>query len=244
VGGLTLARAAQQPRFARRDAELLLVFGFQIALSLMAAHAQRRVVALFGDLGRANLSSVEALSEALGVFDSYTREHSKRVAAYARLLGRHLGLDEASLEQIFIGGLLHDVGKLGVGDETLHKSETLTSAEFDRVKLHPVLGAKILSAIPTFEHATLAVRHHHERYDGMGYPDGLVGEAIPLCARIVAVVDAYDSMTSNRPYRPAVSDGEALQGLAVSAGAHLDNTLLAAWAELVRGGAHLDCLRA
>jgi response regulator RpfG family c-di-GMP phosphodiesterase len=239
VGGLTLARAADATPFVRHDAELLLVFGFQIALSLMAAHAQHQVLALFGDLGRATLSSVEALSEALGVFDPYTREHSRRVAAYARLLGERLGLDQARLEQLAIGALLHDVGKLGVGDETLHKSEALTSAEFDRVKLHPVLGAKILSAIPAFAEAALVVHYHHERYDGMGYPDGLVGEAIPLMARMVTVVDSFDSMTSDRPYRPAVSDAEALQGLAASAGAHLDDALLHVWTDLVRQGAHL-----
>jgi putative nucleotidyltransferase with HDIG domain len=140
------------------------------------------------------------LAQAVELRDDYTGNHTQRVTRYAMLLGEKLELPEDQLELIKIGGPLHDIGKIGIDDAILRKPGRLTGEEYEVMKTHTTKGAEILSSVPEMAPIIPIVRSHHERWDGTGYPDNLAGEDIPLLARIVAVADAFDAMTSNRPY--------------------------------------------
>jgi len=147
---------------------------------------------------------IHCLAASIDARDSYTWGHSERVARIAVALGRHLGLPRAALSDLYVAGLLHDIGKLATPDEILQKNGPLTEAEFAKVKEHPVVGEALLTRVDALNHIRPVVRHHHERYDGCGYPDRLEGERIPLLARIMAVADSFDAMNSDRPYRKAL----------------------------------------
>jgi putative nucleotidyltransferase with HDIG domain len=154
---------------------------------------------------------IEALARAMNARDELTHQHAQRVQRYAGALARETGIsDHLMLEAIDVAALLHDVGKLGIPDGVLHKPGPLTQDEYDQVKQHAIIGADILSAIAFPGPLALIVRHHHENWDGTGYPDGLRGESIPLGARVLAIVDCYDALTSDRPYRRALSQGCAV----------------------------------
>src|SRR5215216_2312389 len=154
--------------------------------------------------------------------DGYTAEHAVEVARLSRLVGMDLGFNEEELEALVQGALLHDLGKLGVADAILEKPGPLTEEEWVVVKRHSEIGAKMIEPLESLSGAVPVVRHHHERPDGTGYPDGLEGEQIPLAARIVAAADAYDVMVRGRPYRPKSSPAEALQELWREAGSQFD----------------------
>ena len=147
------------------------------------------------------LHVVSSLASAIDAKDTYTNGHSTRVAYYSREIARRAGYPSSRLENIYMMGLLHDVGKIGIPDAVINKPARLTDEEYDIIKKHPVLGAKILEEISEMPSLANGARWHHERYDGKGYPDGLIGEKIPEEARIIAVADAYDAMTSSRSYR-------------------------------------------
>jgi response regulator RpfG family c-di-GMP phosphodiesterase len=150
------------------------------------------------------LASIQSLAEALELKDPYTRGHSIRVSKYASTIARAMGLHGDILRQIELGGHVHDIGKIGVRETVLNKAERLTADEYEHIMTHPVLGWRILAPLLADRPSALnIVRSHHERYDGLGTPDGLNGAGIPLEARIVAVADALDAMTSDRPYRPS-----------------------------------------
>jgi putative two-component system response regulator len=142
-----------------------------------------------------------ALASAIDAKDTYTRGHSLRVAQYTRDLAIHMGKSEEEVNDMYYVGLMHDVGKIGIPDQIIKKSEKLTEEEYETVKQHPAIGAKILNNISELPGISFGAHWHHERYDGKGYPDGLAGEEIPEVARIVCVADAYDTMTSKRSYR-------------------------------------------
>lgn len=150
---------------------------------------------------RMSMQIVKTLSGAIDAKDTYTNGHSTRVAEYSKLIAMHAGYDAKGQEEIYMMGLLHDVGKIGVPDAIINKPARLSDEEFDTIKNHPVMGARILKNITEFPRLATGARWHHERYDGMGYPDGLSGTDIPEEARIIAVADAYDAMTSRRSYR-------------------------------------------
>jgi len=154
-------------------------------------------------------TTLQALSNALDVRDSETEGHSRRVVEYMELIIGQLSVPTDHLAMLRRGALLHDIGKIGVPDNVLRKPAALSDAEWVLMKRHPEHGARIISRIPFLEDVSRIVRHHHERWDGRGYPDGLAGEAIPLGARIFAVGDSFDAMTSDRPYRRAMSVEEA-----------------------------------
>src|SRR5215211_1876386 len=154
--------------------------------------------------------------------DGCTAEHAAEVARLSRMVGLHLGFDKEGLESLVHGALLHDLGKISVADEILAKPGTLTEEEWAAVKLHPQIGAQMIEPIEPLFGALPVVRHHHERPDGSGYPDGLEGDEIPLAARIVAAVDAYDVMIRGRPFRPKSSPSEALRELSREAGRQFD----------------------
>ena len=149
------------------------------------------------------------------------RGHARRVAVYAALTAQRIGLDPAAVTRIRRAGALHDIGKAEVPHEVLRSTRPLAGEEFELVRAHAHAGARAVSVLGD-EELTAIVRHHHERFDGGGYPDGLAGEAIPIGARIVAVADTFDAVTSERPYRPALDQERALQLLEREAGAQLD----------------------
>src|SRR5947208_723332 len=181
---------------------------------------EERVAAQASRLEEMFLAGVQALAEALELKDPYTRGHSVRVSQYSSLLARTLRLDDDTVRQIELGGHVHDIGKIGVREAVLNKTEKLTPEEYEHIMIHPIVGWKVLA--PLLGDAPVAlniVRSHHERIDGRGVPDGLAGEQIPLEARIVAVADALDAMTSGRPYRGReMTLDEALDELRRSAG--------------------------
>ncbi len=152
-------------------------------------------------LEKAYLESIETLRYTVEAKDSYTKGHSDRVSAYSVLIGEKLGLSKEELKTLKIGGLFHDIGKIGVSDAILLKNTKLTDDEYSEIKNHPAIGKHILSNATIFKDLIPIVYHHHEKYDGTGYPEQLKGENIPLLARIVAVADSFDAMTSNRSYR-------------------------------------------
>jgi uncharacterized protein len=156
-------------------------------------------------LERTHFETVMAFSEALEARDVYTAGHSRRVMEYSHSIGQRMELAEQEIERLKKSALLHDIGKIGVPDTILHKQAKLSDEEYAVIKAHPEIAATILKYIKTFKNLVPAVYHHHERFDGKGYPDGVQGAEIPLHARIIAVADAFDAMTSNRSYRDALS---------------------------------------
>ena len=169
-----------------------------------------------------DFEAVGALVAAVEVKDRETQGHNHRVAQLCVQIGRELGMTSSELRALARAGLLHDVGKLGIPDAILHKQGPLTTDEWAVMKTHPEIGLKILKRSGHFQRELLAVLYHHERMDGRGYPHGLAGDAIPIEARIVAVADMYDVLTSDRPYRKARTAGEAIEAVRSEAGSHLD----------------------
>jgi putative nucleotidyltransferase with HDIG domain len=155
-------------------------------------------------LEKAYMESIETLRYTVEAKDPYTKGHSDRVAQYSLLIGKKMGLSEEEQNKLLIGGLFHDIGKIGVPDTILRKTERLTDEEYSEIKNHPSIGAHILAPATIFQDVIPIVKHHHEKYDGRGYPAQLKGEDIPLYARIAAVADTFDAMTSKRPYRDAL----------------------------------------
>ena len=155
-------------------------------------------------LKKAYLDSVKVLVEAIDAKDPYTRGHSDRVRRMSLHIATSLGLSEERVETLEYGALLHDIGKIGIKDEILQKPGVLSPEEYQTIQEHPLIGVKIVEGIEFFKDKIPMIRHHHEHFDGSGYPDGLVGEAIPLEARIIAVPDAFDAMVSLRPHRRAM----------------------------------------
>src|SRR6059058_4962461 len=184
------------------------------------------------------LAGVQALAEALELKDPYTRGHSVRVSQYSSILARTLRLDDEMVRQIELGGHVHDIGKIGVREAVLNKTEKLTAEEYEHIMIHPIVGWKVIA--PLLGDAPIAlniVRSHHERMDGRGVPDGLAGDDIPLEARIVAVAEAIDAMTSGRPYRGSeMTLDEALEELRRSAGTQFDSNVVAAVEAAIRCG--------
>jgi diguanylate cyclase (GGDEF)-like protein/putative nucleotidyltransferase with HDIG domain len=173
---------------------------------------------------RADIATVRALAAAVDARDEATQDHSRNVARHAAMLAREVGLSEAEVLHLEYAGLLHDVGKIGLPDSLLRKTGPFTSADHDLMRTHVLLGEEILQST-TMRDILPWVRHHHERWDGTGYPDGLAGEDIPLGARILALANAYDSMRSERPYRVGLSRSAALQEIDLALGTVFDPTL-------------------
>ena len=164
-----------------------------------------------GELNRLYLSTIETLAMAIDAKDQITHGHIRRVQQYAIGLARHIGvMDSSQISAIEAASLLHDMGKLAVPEYILNKPGKLTATEFEKMKAHASIGADILSAIDFPYPVVPIVRHHHENWDGTGYPDGLSGTAIPIGARILSVVDCFDALTSDRPYRPRLADADAI----------------------------------
>jgi len=172
-----------------------------------------------------NFEMVMALSGALDAKDKYTAGHSRRVMVYAVGIANHLGVPEKDIERLKMAALLHDIGKIGIPDAILYKESRVTDKEYTIIKKHPGIGANILKSIGVFKDLVPVVYHHHERFDGMGYPQGIYGEQIPLFSRIIAVADSFDAMTSTRPYRKALNSEAALLEIELNRGRQFDPTV-------------------
>jgi putative nucleotidyltransferase with HDIG domain len=212
-------------RFTPDDMQLALALAPQASLLLDHARLHRGLYAALRD-------AVATLSSAMGARDEYTSGHSARVARYAVFLADRMGLPQWCLEAVELGALLHDIGKIAMDEVVLRGARTLTAADRLLVHQHPVTGASIFSHMDELAALLPAIRHHHERYDGTGYPDGLAGDRIPLLARVVGIADSFDAMTFRRPYRErALTFEEACEELRTNAGLQFDPELVDVFVE-------------
>jgi HD-GYP domain-containing protein (c-di-GMP phosphodiesterase class II) len=210
-------------------------------LRLLAGLAHQAKIAIesaehYDNLERTFVSTVAALANALEANDEYTSSHARWITDMSLLVGRELRLDRDALKRLEFGALFHDIGKIGIPSEILQKPGSLTDDEFEIVKQHPELGEKILAPIERLADVRPIVRSCHERWDGLGYPDGKSGLEIPVEARIVLVCDAFHAMTTDRPYRTRLPVEEAVRRLTESAGSQFDPTVVAAFTRLYRSG--------
>lgn len=217
-----------------RGAFYVLVGAFASASVAELQRRRARLERMYGDLMRLYASTLRGLVLALEMKDEETSAHCERVATNAWRLGRALGLPRAEREALYWAGYLHDVGKLATPTHILSKPGRLTPDEFRVVQQHTVRGEALLLAVsPSFARLAEGVRHHHERWDGAGYPDGLAGTAIPLFGRILGVVDVFEALTSDRPYRPALGETFAAQVIREGAGSHFDPAIASAFLDLL-----------
>lgn len=180
------------------------------------------------------LESLRAIIASLEEKDSYTHGHSIRVAEYSVMIAEELGFPEKQVREVEISALFHDIGKIGIPDSILMKPARLTPAEFEIMKSHPVRSAQIMEKISALRDLIPGIRHHHERYDGLGYPDGLQADEIPLYARIILIADTFDAMTSTRPYRLALDKEVAIAELRNCSGTQFDTPLVDAFVRAMR----------
>lgn len=184
---------------------------------------------LYEQLKDAFYTTVYTLAETIEKRDPYTGNHTKRVMEYSLAIGKTLGLSDEDMTKLQLGAVLHDIGKIGVRDNVLLKESSLTDEEFEQIKMHPVYGEEIISCITQLKSAIPGVKHHHEKFNGRGYPDGLQGEEIDITARIIAVADSFDAMTSNRPYRAGLSLEVAFDELRKYSGSQFDPQIVEAF---------------
>jgi diguanylate cyclase (GGDEF)-like protein/excisionase family DNA binding protein len=226
IGLVNLLDHIERP-FTEEEIATAEAVGQLVALAL--EHAE-----LYEEVKTLHLGNLHALSSALSAKDYYTLGHASRVAAYMALLGRELGWPAARLEEVENVAFLHDIGKIGVSDRVLLKAGPLTAEEWELIRQHPGISAEIVR--PLFDTELVAgVRHHHERFDGKGYPGGLAGEAIPPIARAMCVVDCYDAMSCQRPYRPALSYRQCLAELQRCCGTQFDPVMVASFLRVLQG---------
>ncbi|MFC2061112.1 HD domain-containing phosphohydrolase [Elusimicrobiota bacterium] len=189
---------------------------------------------LYKDIHELFMSSVEAMAVAIDCKDPYTHGHSRRVAMYSMMIGKDIGMSNEEIENIRLSALLHDIGKIAVPEAILLKTSKLTDDEWKILKDHPAGGVKILRPIKKFDILLSGIKHHHERYDGNGYPDGIKGEKIPLIARVIAIADSFDAMSSTRVYRGALTEEEALKEIARCRGTQFDPELADAFVRIYK----------
>jgi HD-GYP domain-containing protein (c-di-GMP phosphodiesterase class II) len=227
VRGALAADSVDGRRFDRRDLAVLAELAATAGAAL--GHAERR-----GHVLREVRSRVRALVEELDAHDRYTAGHSTEVVGWACAVGERLRLSLPDLLELELGALLHDLGKVRVPARVLAKPGPLDRSERELVNRHPVWGAELLEQVPGLEAVATIVRFHHERWDGAGYPDGLGRDRIPIASRIVAVCDAYQAMTSARPYRAALPPGAAAHELRAGAGSQFDPALVDCFVEVLK----------
>lgn len=208
--------------FTADDTSVLEAIAAQLGLRL-------ENIRLEGKLLRHQESSIQALAAAIEVKDRYTSGHTKRVGVYADALAQNLPIDDAEKEKIRLAGVLHDIGKIGVPDRILLKPGSLTGEEWDEMRLHTEAGFDIVSRVLGLEEIAEILRHHHERWDGTGYPRGLKGDAIPFASRVIAVADTFDAIVTDRPYRAALSSDEARDIIVKLSGTHFDPVAVTAF---------------
>jgi putative nucleotidyltransferase with HDIG domain len=219
------ARIRSLLRMRRAESELALV---NRNLKMRTTDLVERQRSLF-------LAMVKSLVSALEAKDKYTRDHSNRVTEFSLAIARAMGLDDRELQDLEMAAILHDVGKIAIPEKILNKKTKLTDEEFAVIRQHPVIGETILKPVVELQTIARIVRHHHERYDGRGYPDGLKGQAIPIGARIMTVADAYDAITSSRPYRDYESHNYAVKEIIKCSGMQFDPEVVEHFLEVAKG---------
>jgi HD-GYP domain-containing protein (c-di-GMP phosphodiesterase class II) len=210
--------ASPGERFAPADLRLVAIMAQQTMIGLENASLYEGMRGIF-------MSATLALANAVDAKDPYTRGHSERVLNYSEQLARAMKLPPQDVESIKMAAVLHDIGKIAIPDDILRKPGKLTAEEFDVVRTHPARGEAILAPLEELRPLRPGIRHHHERFDGRGYPDGLAGQVIPLHARIICVADSFDAMTSKRYYHEAKTPDEGLEEIAHCSGAQFDPEL-------------------
>lgn len=232
------ARRADDLEQTRRQ---LLVFA-QDLQTIVTRERQRREEAeqAYRELTSTYFGMVRTLAEVCEAKDSYTRSHLDRTYQYARLLTRRLAPELADRAEIGFGYLLHDIGKVGIPEAVLNKPGPLTDEEWEVMRTHPVIGVSLVQPLKLLGDAVGIIRSHHERWDGKGYPEGLRGEDIYLPARIFMIADAFDAMTTDRPYRRSLGIDRALEELEAHAGTQFDPDAVRAWLDLVAELGHDD----
>jgi putative two-component system response regulator len=221
---LTVDRAIEKKRLVQENRE------YQRDLESKVEERTKQLYDANEELRRLFMGSIKALAQALEAKDEYTQGHSERVSEIAVGISKYLSLSEVEIQDIWLAGLLHDIGKIGVRESVLNKPGRLDPEEWQSIQRHPVVAERILCPIEELSAVISIVRHHHERFDGSGYPDGLEGGDIPLGARILTVADAYDALTSRRPYRDALSVDDALRVLEDASGSQFDPVIVRAFA--------------
>ena len=235
VGAVALGQKISGRDYEREELRLLGALVNLAAVHIETGRLVDKFKTTYSGVIRALVTAVEAK-------DKYTRGHTERVTRYAATLGVELRLDEATQQNLLFGAVLHDIGYIGVPEEILRMPNGITPEQLAELRRHPAIGANILKDLPILGEALQAVRHHHEHYDGSGYPDGLAGDAIPLIARVIAVADAYDAMTSERRYRAAKTREEVAAEIRKNRGAQFDPRIADAFLRLLESG-RLDVIK-
>jgi len=214
----------------KRMEEQLIMTARELQNSRRLLHEQTQMV------NQGHLDTVSALLAAVAAKDPYTGQHAQKVAELSEVIAERMGFDKRSMANLHYAALLHDIGKIGVPTYVLGKEDRLEKEELEVIRRHPEISAEIVKSISFLQRVVLVVRHHHENVDGTGYPDGLKGDEIPLESRILAVADAYDAMTSNRPYRDAITPERTLTLIAERAGTQFDIDVVNIFMEIMRAG--------
>jgi putative nucleotidyltransferase with HDIG domain len=233
LGVLTVFSQSPGHLFTANDVDFLQSLAALLAVTVANARMERRRRRTF-------LSTMESLAKSLEARDEYTRGHSERVCQVSLRIGERMGLSPEALEEMRVGTLLHDIGKIGVRDAILNKPGKLTDEEFEQMKQHTLIGYEICRPLNLSEGVLMLIRNHHERLDGTGYPDGLKGGELPLSLRIVCVADAFDAMSSRRPYRGVMSHQAIMSELSRNAGIQFDPVIVETLKQLIAEGALED----
>ena len=215
IGVLNVTAKKTSNPFTNRDEELLVNVARMGAIAFLNSHLHEQIQADY-------LKTMMTLAVILDARDPYTKRHSENVTRYSVAIAKEMGFNSASIETIRRSALLHDIGKIGIRDDVLLKPGKLSPEEFEQIKIHPVKSQEIVSSLPFLKEVAMLVRHHHERFDGKGYPDGKSGEDIELGSRIMAVSDSFDAMTTDRPYRKRLPFDQAVEELINCKGTQFD----------------------
>lgn len=237
MGVISVAHEEPGEMFTSVDQKLLSALAATAAITIDNARLYEETKKMF-------LSIISALTATIDAKDPYTHGHSRRVTYYSMVISEGIDADPEFIEMVKLAALLHDIGKIGISESIIRKVDALTAEEYVHIMDHTTIGARILGHIDALKHVIPAIKHHHERFGGGGYPDGLKGEEIPLAARILSIADTFDAMTTDRPYRKGLSDEEALDELGKNRGSQFDPGLVrvfaANWKEKVKGREFLD----
>lgn len=227
IGVLNLIRMAGKERFSSLELEIINVLSSQASIAI-------ENVRLYYNIRDNYLKTIRAFALAVEAKDEYTHGHSENVMKYTVVLAKHMGLPDPDIELVKYAGLLHDIGKIGISEAILNKAAKLTTDEFSEIKKHPELGARIISDVPFLKSLVPMVLHHHEYFNGYGYPNGIAGSSIPFGARILSVSDAYEAMTSDRPYRKSLPKEVAFKILMDERGKQFDPQIVEAFVDIMQ----------
>ena len=229
IGVLNINNKESKQKFDEKDLRLLTILAEQSARTIENAE-------LYKHMQDTYLGTIQTLARAIDAKDPYTKGHSDRVTRYAVKIAREMNLSESAIRNIEYSALIHDIGKIGIQESILTKKGGLSGTEYEIVKMHPLIGESIITPVKFLNGIAPLILYHHERFDGKGYLEGLRGEAIPQCARIISVADAFDAMTSDRPYRKALSRKKAREELEKESGKKFDPQVVEAFLRLLDRG--------